>query len=111
MKSRILLFAVLCASCTKKPCAPITVPVYQNTTLLGSWSRPGHSLVIGKTSVIADGTAPYQYLASPDTLYLYHDDMSVSPLYGYTISKSNDTLKLYPTLNHPDAPFVYVRTN
>lgn len=111
MKSRILLFAVLFASCSKKPCPVTPVPVYQNTSVIGSWAMSGHTLVISKTTVVADGTSPYPYLASADTLYLYHDDKSVSPLYGYTISKSNDTLKLYPTLTHPDAPFVYVRTN
>lgn len=105
MKQITLLLATsaLLFSCRKTTCTP---PVTPATTLVGCWFGSDNSSICFTDSLISKDTEPfYPYATTKDSIYYLLDDGSKFAQYGYTLV--NDTLKLYPTLHHPNAPFTY----
>ena len=104
MKSLTLILATsaLLFSCRKTPCTPPT----NKHTLEGCWFGSYGSSICFTDSLVSKDTEPfYHYLTSVDSIYYLLDDGSKFAQYGYTLV--NDTLRLYPTLHHPNAPFTY----
>lgn len=120
MKNTALLLVITASlfACSKQRCPAVPVPPAEpptviTTGIVGRWiGSVGifREITIGKDSINLINQPPYRYLASVDTIYLHLDDNSVYSQYGYTLSKNYDTLRLYPVLRHPDAPFTYYRS-
>lgn len=105
MKQITLLLATsaLLFSCRKTEC---TLPPTNKPTLVCCWFGSYNSSICFTDSLISKDTEPfYPYSTSVDSIYYLLDDGSKFAQYGYTLV--NDTLRLYPTLRHPNAPFTY----
>lgn len=105
MKQITLLLATsaLLFSCRKTECTPQPT---NKPTLVGCWFGSYGSSICFTDSLISKDTEPfYPYSTSVDSIYYLLDDGSKFAQYGYTLV--NDTLRLYPTLRHPNAPFTY----
>ena len=107
MKHTLFAIALISfVSCTKKPvCNPVppTTPKINS----GCWSSSYGSLCFTDSLMSVDRQPFYPYSVSSDSIYYLLDDGSKFAQYGYLLV--NDTLRLYPTLHHPDAPFTYWR--
>lgn len=101
----VILASALVVSCCKQPaCPPVQPPV--SPKLEGCWFGANSTSICFTDSLLSKDTEPfYPYAASTDSVYYLLDDGSRFAQYGYTLV--NDTLRLYPVLRHPDAPFVY----
>ena len=107
MKHTLFAIALISfVSCTKKPvCNPVPpVPPKINS---GCWASSYGSLCFTDSLLSVDRQPFYPYSVSTDSIYYMLDDGSKFAQYGYLLV--NDTLRLYPTLHHPNAPFTYWR--
>lgn len=108
MKHTLFAIALISfVSCTKKPaCPPVNPPVPPKINS-GCWSSSYGSLCFTDSLMSVDRQPFYPYAVSTDSIYYLLDDGSKFAQYGYLLV--NDTLRLYPTLHHPNAPFTYWR--
>jgi hypothetical protein len=109
MKNTLFAIALISfVSCTKKPACPPVPPAPTANTLKGCWfGNYGASICFTDSLISKDRDFFYPYSTSTDTIYWHFDDGSKYAQYHYVLV--NDTLRLYPTLLHPDAPFTYWR--
>lgn len=105
MKQITLLLATsaLLFSCRKTVC---TLPPTNKPTLVGCWlGEYGSSICFTDSLLSVNRDLFFSYTIFNDSIYHIFDDGSKFAQYGYTLV--NDTLRLYPTLHHPNAPFTY----
>ena len=112
MKHTLFAIALISfVSCTKKPVCPPTPPTPTEQTpkqkLKGCWFSSYGSACFTDSLMSVNRDLFYPYDANKDTIFYCLDDGSKYAQYQYYIV--NDTLLMYPTLRHPDAPFRYWR--
>jgi hypothetical protein len=108
MKHTLFVIALISfVSCTKKPnCDPLINQQHSRVNK-GCWASSYGSLCFTDSLMSVDRQPFYPYFLSTDSIYYLLDDGSKFAQYGYALV--NDTLRLYPTLHHPNAPFTYWR--
>lgn len=108
MKKTLFAIALISfVSCTKKPvCTPAVHPQPSKINK-GCWLSSYGSVCFTDSLMSVDRQLFYPYVITSDSIYYLLDDDSKFAQYGYTLV--NDTLRLYPTLHHPNAPFTYWR--
>ncbi len=108
MKHTLLAIALISfVSCGKQPACPPVNPPVPPIINSGCWSSSYGSLCFTDSLMSVDRQPFYPYAVSTDSIYYLLDDGSKFAQYGYFLV--NDTLRLYPTLHHPNAPFTYWR--